>query len=302
MLTRLRNIFKSEKGSAAVIIALTMTVFVGFSATVIDAGLLYVTKSKLSNAMDAAALAGVQELPYHPQAAINVAKAYAQANGIDESKLNIEIINNNTGIRVTTNRDIEFFFAKVLGHNSGRVEGSATARVLPISGLNGAVPLGIEDIAFEFGQTYTLKVGAGESEQGWFGALALEKPGASQYEENLKFGFKGQIKIGDILDIQTGNISNPTKRAIDYRILHCSHNCTVNDFNRNCMRLLKVPVIIPAGHKKVQVVGFSMFLVDQVLGQGNQSFITGTFIRTVTTGDMDEDTPYFGLYGAKLTN
>ena len=295
---------KNEKGSVAVIITLCMTVFIGISAVALDAGLIYITRSRLINAMDAAALAGVQELPHNPQEAIFKAKSFAMMNGIDEDKIIIELIDNNSAIKVSTDKTIEFFFAKFIGYNTGNVEGLAVARIYPISGLNGAVPLGIESGDFIFNQTYNLKVGAGDSESGWFGALALEKPGAANYEQNLKHGFPGLISIGDILDIQTGNISGPTKDAIDYRMLHCNHapSCNADTFDRNCPRLLKVLVIEPSENKKVKVVGFAMFIVDQVLGQGTDSYITGSFIKTVTTGDIDPDGQSFGLYGVALTH
>jgi len=292
----------NEKGSVVIIIALLMLVFLGFVALVVDGGLLYITEAKISNAMDAAALAGVQELPYHPDRARNKAEEYAFANGVDT--LTIEITNNNRTISVHSERKVELIFAKVLGFESGNVDGGATAQVSPIVGVGGAVPLGIQDYNFEFGQTYTLKVGAEDGETGWFGALALSKPGAQVYEDNLTYGFNGIIRVGDILDIETGNMSNPTKRAIDYRMGLCNHTpyCSIDSFDSNCERLLKVPVIEFIESKKVRVLGFSVFLVDSVLGQGTDSVITGKFVRTVMSGEIDYNGIDYGLYGTKLTN
>ena len=83
--------------------------------------------------------------------------------------------------------------------------------------VNGAVPW-VQEHNFQFGEQYTLKVGAGDTDilneevsPGWFGALALEGPGAKLYEDNLTYGFNGELKIGDILDVQTGNISIPLR-------------------------------------------------------------------------------------------
>lgn len=300
----IRRLLNNENGSTAIIVALLMVVLIGCVALVVDGGLLYVTEAKIANAMDAAALAGVQELPYSPTMAIDKAKEYAAANGVNPEKLNVEIFNNNRAIKVEYEREVELLFAKVLGFGIGNVDGRAVAQVAPIVGASGAVPLGIQDYEFVFGQTYTLKVGGGDGSTGWFGALALSKPGAQVYEDNLTYGFKGSIRIGDILDIETGNMSNPTKRAIDYRIGRCNHTpyCTAEKFNPNCDRLLKVPVIEFIESKKVKVLGFSVFLVDAVTGQGNDSVITGKFVRTVTSGEIDYNGPDYGLYGTKLTH
>jgi len=43
-----------------------------------------------------------------------------------------------------------------------------------------------------------------------------------------------------------------------------------------------------------------MFLVNEVLGQGTDSYITGTFVKTVTSGEIDFNAKDFGLYGVKL--
>jgi len=301
----LRNNFKllkDEKGSALVIYALCFSIFLGISATVLDGGLLYVTRSNLSNAVDSAALAGAQELPYNPAGAMEMAKAYGLSNGLLLEEMIVEVSEDHTSIRVEAEKDVEFFFAKFIGFDSGRVNRSAVASVAPIVGVSGAVPLGIEEAIFEIGKEYNLKVGAGESTTGWFGALALSKPGASYYEDNLTFGFDGIIRIGDILDIQTGNISNPTQRAIDYRIENSGGTYTsTGELNRNSLRLLKVPVIEFVGHNQVKVIAFSMFLVDQVMGQGTESYITGKFVRTVTSGELDFNASDFGLYGVKLS-
>lgn len=299
---------QEEKGSAVIILALAMTVLLGFTALVTDVGLLYLTNVQLSNAVDAAVLAGAQELPHNPELALQQAEDYALANGVEKEKISLEVFNDNKAIKAQANKEVEFFFARVLGFNSGQVAHGATALVGNMVAVNGAVPLGIQEHNFQFGEQYTLKVGAGDTDilneevsPGWFGVLALEGPGAKLYEDNLTYGFNGELKIGDILDVQTGNISNPTKRAIDYRMAQCTHSpyCTVDDYSRDCPKLLKVPVIEPAGHKQVRIKGFAMFLVEEVPGQGNENFVKGRFLETVTTGEIGTGSG-FGLMGVKL--
>lgn len=305
----LKKFWVEEKGSIMIILTIGLTAFLGFVALVTDVGLLYFNKSKLANAVDAAVLAGGQELPYYPTEATEKARYYSNLNGLDGSKLSVEVFNGNKRIRAGYEKEVKLLFAKVLGVDTGRVGHTAVAEVAPITGVGGAAPLGIQKHEFEFGKQYTLKVGAGDTSllegeisPGWFGALALGGPGANTYEDNLTFGYSGNLKIGDVIDIQTGNISGPTKKAIDYRIGEDKHIpfCTVENFERDCARLIKVPVIEPVADKEVRIIGFSMFLVDDVTGEGNESYVKGKFVKTIVSGEIDPTAEDFGLMGIRL--
>ncbi|WP_148135297.1 pilus assembly protein TadG-related protein [Candidatus Formimonas warabiya] len=297
-----KKIFDNEKGSAMILVALGMAVLLGLVSLVTDTGLIFVSQAKLVNAVDAAALAGAQELPGRPDLAVTVAENYAVTNGVNAHDLDIEVMNENKAIRVQAERNVNLLFAKILGINTGFVEHEATAQVGPIAATEGVVPLGIQEQELNFGEQYTLKVGAGESDTGWFGALALGGPGASTYEENLTYGYPEVISIGDILDVQTGNISNPTKRAIDFRLLACNHTpyCTVDHFQRDCARLVKIPIIEKINARDVKVVGFGVLLLDDVTGQGNDSYVKGRFVQTILPGEISGEAENFGVLGVKL--
>ena len=298
-----KNLIKNEKGNAILITALFMSVFILLSALVIDSGLMFLVKARLANATDAAVLAAVQELPGNPTAALAIAKAYSNSNGVSDSEVTFEVFNSNREIKAVASRRINLIFGRLAGFMDTNIVAKSTAAVGSIKGIDGIVPLGIEDEGFEFNHEYTLKVGAGSSETGWFGALALGGPGANTYEDNLTYGYRAIIKIGDIIDVKTGNMSNPTKRAIDYRMNQCNHvpKCTAASFVKDCKRLVKVPVIKKLYNGDIEVVGFSIFLVNAVTGQGNQSIITGSFVRSITSGDIDLDGTDYGLLGVKLT-
>ncbi|MGI6227873.1 MAG: pilus assembly protein TadG-related protein, partial [Peptococcales bacterium] len=254
----LKKLLADENGSIIIILTLGITAFIGFVALVADVGLLYFNDSEITNAVDAAVLAGAQELPYNPSEAEAKARHYGELNGLDGAELAVEVFSDNKKIKAHYEKEVNLLFAKVLNIHKGKVGHTAVAEVAPVIGLDGAAPLGIQKHEFEFGKQYTLKVGAGdtdflegETSPGWFGALALGGPGASRYEDNLTYGYQGSLKIGDIIDIQTGNISGPTKKAIDYRISEDKHvpYCTVDNFVRDCSRLIKVPVIEPVAKK-----------------------------------------------------
>ncbi len=76
-----KKVVGEEKGSVMVMVVIALIVLIGFTGLVIDGGSLYLTKSRLQNAADAAALAGAQSLPTAGTAA-NVAITYAGHNGM----------------------------------------------------------------------------------------------------------------------------------------------------------------------------------------------------------------------------
>lgn len=299
----LKKSIQDESGNAMIITVLFMSVFILLSALVIDAGLLFLMKNRLANAADAAVLAGAQELPTKTGAAVTIAKAYGVDNKLKENEMVVTVGENSRSISVTATRKVNLIFGRLAGFMNSDVKATATASVGSIQGSEGIVPLGIEDEGFQFSHEYTLKVGAGSSETGWFGALALGGPGAQTYEDNLTYGYRAMIRIGDVIDVKTGNMSNPTNRAIEYRMNQCSHSpaCTAEKFVADCPRLVKVPVIKKLSNGDVQVVGFSAFLLKGVNGQGTESIITGTFVRTIMAGEIDTLGKDYGLLGVKLT-
>ena len=60
---KLMKIGKNEDGQALVLVTLLMVVLMGFAALVVDVGFVYLTKTKLQSAANAAALSGAQDLP-----------------------------------------------------------------------------------------------------------------------------------------------------------------------------------------------------------------------------------------------
>lgn len=139
---------QEEKGSAVIILALAMTVLLGFTALVTDVGLLYLTNVQLSNAVDAAVLAGAQELPHNPELALQQAEDYALANGVEKEKISLEVFNDNKAIKAQANKEVEFFFARVLGFNSGQVAHGATALVGQYGGSEWSSALGYSRAQF----------------------------------------------------------------------------------------------------------------------------------------------------------
>ena len=103
----------------------------GFTALAIDIGVITSEKSRISNAADAAALAGEQELIMNKSNAINVANQYLEKNGINPVDAQIVVFDSDTKISVTVDKEVDYFFAGILGFDKGVVKTEAVAMCAP---------------------------------------------------------------------------------------------------------------------------------------------------------------------------
>jgi putative Flp pilus-assembly TadE/G-like protein len=69
-----------ERGSVAVLMALALTMLLGFAALVVDVGLSWVARAEAQTAADAAALAGASRLAGGPAGAVAAVRQYLDAN------------------------------------------------------------------------------------------------------------------------------------------------------------------------------------------------------------------------------
>lgn len=299
------DLLKKEKGAALIVITLGLTVLLASVSLVTDVGLMYFHKIQVDNAADAAALAGVQALP-DKEKAEETALEYAQKNGMADPE--IIVSEDRKTITVTAARTFDMLFAKVLGIDQGSVRGRAKARLEPLTSARGVVPLGIPEHDLVFGETYILKSAASDSIEGdyhsaWMGILALSGPGARCYEDDLKYGFDREIALGDLVDIQTGNISGKTANGVQYRLDGCKHTptCTFEHFVTGCPQVAIMPVVAPYSDRQVQVVGFAAFFLESVAGMGNKNYIMGKFIRYMAAGGSSATGTDYGLSTPVLT-
>jgi Putative Flp pilus-assembly TadE/G-like len=69
-----------ERGSVAVLLALALTLLLGFAALVVDVGLSWAVRAEAQTAADAAALAGAARLADGPAGAVTAVRQYLDAN------------------------------------------------------------------------------------------------------------------------------------------------------------------------------------------------------------------------------
>ncbi|MBS3970922.1 MAG: pilus assembly protein [Clostridia bacterium] len=302
------KLLKSERGSIIVLTALVMMVVCGLAGLAVDGGLLYITKAKFQNAVDAAALAGSQSLYEDSTLAINTAEAYIEKNGFNKDTINVYVSETNKSLQIEGEVQVNYTFMRIFGFNQGIVKASATAISGPITSIDsGLRPLAIYDTNLEYGKNYVLKEGAQGGATGNYGYIRLGAAGAPQVGENLKYGYDGTIKVGDKIKTQPGNISSiHIREGLEYLINNCTHGCTYNNYQEGCSRIITVPVFEgtpPNGAKYVTVRGFAVFILDPVVFTPpyGHSQISGRFIQYTTSGSIDSGQTDFGLRGVKLT-
>ncbi|MFZ5814753.1 MAG: pilus assembly protein TadG-related protein [Bacillota bacterium] len=302
LFTRLRC---NQEGSVVPLVAISMTCLMGLVALGVDVGLLYMERSRLHNVADIAALTAVQHLPDDPVSAYLAAREYLQKNGYNPDLADVTVDPIGRTVAVGAGNTVDLIFARVLGRQQQTVYGGSSATIQSISGVFGAVPLGVAQADWQMYDPVILKLSAndGTVSPGNYQALALGKSGASMYEMNLMNGYQDWIRVGQWLDTETGNMANPTVRAIKYRI-DSDPLATYTDATKGSPRLVPIPVLRSFevnGKGQVEVVGFGMFFLESVAETGSdKAEITGRFVRMLAEGEANGTAPDFGLSRAKL--
>ena len=121
-----KKFVSNEKGTAIIIVALAMAAILGCVGLAVDVGIIYLEDQRMQTAVDAACLAGLQELP-DTSAATDKVIEYALLNGIPESEISINFTNNDRRIIVSSNKDQALFFLKILGFSNSSLNAVAAS-------------------------------------------------------------------------------------------------------------------------------------------------------------------------------
>jgi Putative Flp pilus-assembly TadE/G-like len=199
-----RAVTRTEQGQTLLLFVLAVGVLMGFVAMAIDVGLLYEDRRHLQNTADAAALAGVTELPKDPALAKQKAAEWAVNNGIPSSEIKtIEVRTTdfpNDTVFVEVETSFDWIFGRVLGQTSDVVSAKAAAQVGSLAGGEELLPwamvigdstcLDASGVQIP-GADCSVKVGSDTgSITGWYGALDLDGigGGSNEYRDNIVDG------------------------------------------------------------------------------------------------------------------
>lgn len=137
-----KNLIKDEKGAVVVLVALMLTILFGITALAVDVGRVRAREASMQSAVDAAALAAVQELPGDTGAARIKAEDYFEYNGYEKEQItNVEFLNSNKKVRVTAATPLDYTFAKIFNNGNTATITKKAAAVLttPVDDLDYAI-------------------------------------------------------------------------------------------------------------------------------------------------------------------
>ncbi|MBT2727432.1 pilus assembly protein [Bacillus sp. ISL-75] len=294
-LLRILNL-RDESGATVVIVAISMVVLLGFAALAIDGGRIYLEKSKLQKALDAAVLAGAQGLNQGETEAIANAKDVASDNGFPLTERDLTIIGNS--IRATKQTNVSLTFARVLGITDSRVSSTAKAVVGHLKTAKGITPIAVEESQIPNGKELTCS-SPGKT-HGNCGFLALDGTGASNLADALRNG--NIYSVGNQVKTEPGEMWGPVSSAINDLISsdsnkpHCQSATTADN---RCKRVINIVVIDTwdgvNGRDKVNVTGFATYWVQGF----NNKTLMGEFIERFQPGEIS-DGGIGTLYSVKL--
>lgn len=302
----LNKLVFGNRGSSMIFFAISLVVISASAALVTDIGMVAITKSQLSNAVDAATLAAARSRVERPGTERAVAAFYLEKNGFGGVQFDISIDTVNNILEVNASKDVPYGFGKVLGLDKATVHSRARARVLPVMSVDkGVRPFALPEMTLLPNVLYTLKEGGGSGTTGNYGAIELGGAGASTYLDNIVEGYNARLMVGDKIDTEPGNMSGSTYTGVTSLIDDCPHNpkCTASTFVANCPRLITIVIVDTLavnGRKTVTIKGFASFFLTGVDGTGHDSIVHGYFVNSVTSGETGSGQTDYGLYGVRL--
>jgi Flp pilus assembly protein TadG len=137
------HFWKSQRGAIAVMVALMLSVLMGFAGFALDIGNLYNVKTKMQNAVDAAVCAGGLELPNTNQATAQ-AKSLIAANNFDPDSATVTFTQDtvkNPGnapeINCTLTNNVRTYFMALFGFQTVPVTALAEGIIQNTAGQSG---------------------------------------------------------------------------------------------------------------------------------------------------------------------
>ncbi len=321
-------LIRKEKGSVIILLMLIFAVFAGITMVVSQSGLVYLSKSKLQNAVDAAALAGAQDIATGKTWATveNTALEYVNKNITLDAEPIITPYSTSgtiTGITVTASLDVHYAMPQLLGTDSGKtsVQAAATANAQVITGMNGLVPVIALKGEVQFPSSTDILLKGGSQDQfasvyednyhqgppGFRGMLSMDglhggNLGKLFYDPNdpMKIGCEQTITTGGMVDTQNGTVS-----SIAYNVMQrVAINPVIYMPVVDTVMINGVETVLLDKNQNVIVIGFAAFKLntEYPIGTGTEAQLYGHFVQTIAAGDSStlDTSNNYGLTTVKL--
>jgi putative Flp pilus-assembly TadE/G-like protein len=247
---------RRERGQVIVFAAGLLPVLLGMAGMAVDVGSYASDRRQLQNAADAIALAAAQELPDVSDTHA-AADDWALKNNIDPGLIQVIVTGGNSApaVQVIISRDHEFAFVRAVGINEKVVGARATAVKVSLGGSDGVVPWAVENNvagSVPLGEDIVLKYDANNPQTGNFGPIRIDGSNLGTYQDAVTFGSASTICSQGSPDCfvdacpgtypdtcvedadqcdgpdctpKTGNMTGPTRVAVDHRMTYTSAAC-----------------------------------------------------------------------------
>jgi hypothetical protein len=322
-----RNFAKDESGHMLLITAFALVSMLGMAALSIDVGFVGTARTQLQGTVDAAALAGASGLLYDQSTATSRAIQFAARNRCITTNVSLSSgdISFPTGSSVRVEKSMSFspFFSRIVGLGSLPIKASATAEIIKVIGTTGMAPLAVPDYQYHYGDPVTLKAGKiindnddpphGDLNNSWHYPVCFPpinrgdpETGAAVYEDNLTNGTDHYAKKGDVLLVEPGEMTGPTKKGVD-AILNRDPAAQWNGSqiigsafpDGASPRIVIIPLFDSnnwpsSGRNSITITGLGVFFVERMNGQD----VIGRFVKKIKSGTSGSGSTM--VYGVKL--
>lgn len=296
------RLLKEQSGAALILVALSMFMIFSFAAMVVDVGSLYVEKSRLQKALDAAVLGGGQVLKVSRTEAKSVGISLAKENGFSVRPDEVTTGDDFIEIHKTVNKNLTF--ARVLGIHSAEVSAFARAELQgSLQKGKGVIPVGLDKTDYKKGALYALNDKPGQGNSGNYGYLAIDGNGANVLGTGIKYGSQKTVEVGKNVLSEPGQNWGKVEEGFEYRVEEDRKNnpkcSSYEKADKTCKRVVIVPLVddFKNGRSEVEVLGFAAFWIDSI----HKHEINGRFIEIVSGGTFGPGEDY-GIHGVKLVN
>ncbi len=302
----MKKIYKDEKGSIVIFSVIAMITVILFASMAIDVGCLLTAKNQIQAAVDAAALAGATGLIVDQTEATNRAITVAGNNTVINQSVQIGAgdisFPNWNQVAVQATQNVNLFFARVVGMNSASVSATAAAELGAIIGTNGLRPWGVPDLRWTKGTPVVLKAGclcAPATNPSFYYCICFPpmnqgapQKGAAAYRDNIIYGSQSDVYIGDVIQVEPGNMPGPTIQGVNGLIAQDPYaywdgSEIVNSAfpGTSSPRIVKIPLYNSGdppneGRKSITCVGLAGFFLLGMQGKD----VMGIFVAKMSNG------------------
>ena len=316
----MKRLLKNEKGSILVLSVFSLTALLVFASLAIDVGCLLTARNQLQSAADASALAGATGLFVDQSvASVRAVNVGNQNNCVNQPiQMGAGDVSFPTAdqVRVQLDQDVNTFFAKVVGIESFHITAVAVAELETLTGVRGLRPFALPDMGWPTGTPVIVKagnLGAPATSPGFFYPVDFPglnrgspETGAAIYELNIAEGTNHYVQIGDILQVEPGNMVGPTKSGVldlinlDPNAYWDGSQVVNSDYpGASSPRIVTIPLYDyndppSSGRNTIEVIGLAAFFIDRLQGKD----VIGYFMGKVTTGNFGPG--YSFLFGTRL--